>query len=132
MGPRALKSLQRHMPPSTLAGSIAKHVHFRRIAPATAGGQEKGLLPVYGKDVRASGPEARDGNDYDQLAILGPLDPASPSLDGRYGLEGLCPEETLGALALDGPSTASTRWITQLSPREGLASIGLIHDSDIR
>lgn len=130
MGSRALKSLQRHMLPPTLGGSIAKHIHFRHATPTHPGGQQDDFAPVRGENAQTTRREAYSRKDYDQLAILGLLNPAGQSLDDRYGLEGLCPEETLGAMALDGPRTASTRWITQLSPRERLAAIGLIHDTD--
>ena len=132
VGLRVLQSLQHHMPPPTLGGLIVMRVHFRHSASTTRGGQEDDLALVRGKNAQTARPEAHSRDDYDQLAILGLLDPKSQSLDDRYGLEGLCPEETLGALALEGPRTASTRWLTRLAPRDCLAALGLIHDSDIR
>ena len=61
----------------------------------------------------------------DQLAVLGLLDPERGKPRDRYGLAGLCPEEALGALALEGLWADNLRSMTRLSPRESLAAFSL-------
>jgi hypothetical protein len=94
--------------------------------PALRGGEENSIGPVRRQAPRTEGPVGQPGVGRDQLAVLGLLNPESGKPQARYGLAQLSPEETLGALALEGLCADNLRSITDLSPWESLSAFGLI------
>ena len=66
-----------------------------------------------------------------QLAVLGLLDPEGGKPQARHGLAQLTPQETLGAMALQGVNGDNLRPITDLAPWESLVAFGLIDRGEI-
>ncbi len=94
--------------------------------PALRGGEENSIGPVHRQAPRTEWLEGQRGVGRDQLAVLGLLDPEGGKPQVRYGLAQLSPEETLGALALEGLCADNLRSITDLAPWKSLAAFGLI------
>ena len=94
--------------------------------PALRGGEENSIGPVHRQAQRTEWPVGQRGVGRDQLAVLGLLDPERGKPQARYGLAQLSPEETLGALALEGLCADNLRSITDLAPWKSLAAFGLI------
>jgi len=94
--------------------------------PALRGGEENSIGPIHRQAQRTEWPVGQRGVGRDQLAVLGLLDPERGKPQARYGLAQLAPQETLGALALEGLCADNLRSITDLSPCESLSAFGLI------
>jgi hypothetical protein len=106
------------MPPT----SLAQYSFHETRAPSEPDRGE----PDRGCDVSAVQRDERPQSDQNQLAVLALHDPGGDRPDEPYGLAGFSPQETLGALSLGKVSASSAHSITRLSPREGLAALGLV------
>ncbi len=131
IGTRVLHSFQHH--PSQVSheskhsGSVSPGVYV----PALREGEENSIGPVHRQAPRTERPEGQRGVDRDQLAVLGLLDPERGKPQARYGLAQFSPEETLGALALEGLHADNLCPISDLAPWESLAVFGLIDGGEI-
>jgi hypothetical protein len=131
IGTRVLHSFQHHPSPVSHESKHSGIVSSGRCVPAWRGDEENRTGPVRRQAPRTERPEGQRGVDRDQLAVLGLLDPERGKPQARYGLAQLSPEETLGALALEGLHADNLRPISDLAPWESLAAFGLIDGGEI-
>ena len=85
-----------------IKGHHSGRVSPGRCVPALRGGEENSIGPVRRQAPRTERPVGQRGVGRDQLAVLGLLDPERGKPQARYGLAQLAPQETLGAMALEG------------------------------
>jgi len=126
IGTRVLHPFQHHPSPVSHESKHSGCASSGRCVPAWRGGEENRIGPVRRQAPRTQRPVGQPGVGRDQLAVLGLLDPEGGKPQARYGLAQLSPEETLGAMALQGVNADNLRSITDLAPRESLAAFGLI------
>ena len=126
IGTRVLHSFQHHPSPVSHESKHSGCASSGRCVPASRGGEENRIGPVCRQAPRTERPVGQRGVGRDQLAVLGLLDPERGKPQARYGLAQLAPQETLGAMALQGVNADNLRPITDLAPWESLAAFGLI------
>jgi hypothetical protein len=126
IGTRVLHAFQHHTSPASHESTLPGPVSPRPCVPAPRGGEVNRIDSIRQHASRTAWLEAQPWVDRDQLAVLGLLDPEGGKPQARYGLAQLAPEETLGAMALQGVNADNLRPITDLAPWESLAAFGLI------
>ncbi len=126
IGTRVLHSFQHHTSPVSHESKHSGRASSGRCVPAWRGGEENSIGPVRRQAPRTERPMGQRGVGRDQLAVLGLLDPERGKPQARYWLAQLAPQETLGAMALQGVNADNLRPITDLAPWESLAAFGLI------
>ena len=126
IGTRVLHSFQHHSSPVSHESKHSESASPGVYVPALRGGEENSIELVRRQAPRTERPVGQRGVGRDQLAVLGLLDPERGKPQARYGLAQLSPEETLGAMALEGLCADNLRSITDLAPWESLAVFGLI------
>jgi len=99
---RVLHSFQHHPSRVSHESKHSGRVSSGRCVPAWRGGEENRIGPVRRQAPRTERPVGQRGVGRDQLAVLGLLDPERGKPQARYGLAQLAPQETLGAMALEG------------------------------
>ena len=126
IGTRVLHSFQHQPSPVSHESKDSGRASSGRCVPDSRGGEENSIGPVRRQAPHTQRPVGQQGVGRDQLAVLGLLDPERGKPQARYGLAQLSPEETLGALALEGLHADNLRPISDLAPWESLAAFGLI------